>query len=352
MGSAGVVAPQAGEARAAPRARSGAASAAALRGRDPARRACATRRPARPFRSKARSKKPASSSAPSACSCAACATATRCCTCASSTSIRASRSNSRRARACALLGEVRKGFFGAEMVHPRYRVLRGDDPLPQALTPVYPTTAGLSQAMLRKLVERALDAADLADTLPPEIVAPLKLPSFSTASSICTIRRPTRASTALEERTHPAWRRIKFDELLAQQLSMRMHHRQRQSVARAAARAACASCRPSCSPRCRSSSRARSSACCARSARTSPGRIRCSACCRATSAAARPWSRRWPRCRRSKAATRWRSWRRPRSWPSSTTASSRSGWRRSASTSPGSPAALGAQGQARRSSSA
>jgi ATP-dependent DNA helicase RecG len=33
----------------------------------------------------------------------------------------------------------------------------------------------------------------------------------------------------LEERTHPAWRRIKFDELLAQQLSMRLHYRQRRS---------------------------------------------------------------------------------------------------------------------------
>ncbi|MEP6605970.1 MAG: ATP-dependent DNA helicase RecG, partial [Nitrosospira sp.] len=33
----------------------------------------------------------------------------------------------------------------------------------------------------------------------------------------------------LQERTHPAWRRIKFDELLAQQLSMRLHYRQRRS---------------------------------------------------------------------------------------------------------------------------
>ena len=49
----------------------------------------------------------------------------------------------RPARACALFGEVRPGFFGAEMVHPRYRVVRGREPLPESLTPVYPTTAGL-----------------------------------------------------------------------------------------------------------------------------------------------------------------------------------------------------------------
>ena len=49
----------------------------------------------------------------------------------------------RRVRA---FGEVRRGFFGAEMAHPRYRVVGDDDPLPQSLTPIYPTTAGLSQA--------------------------------------------------------------------------------------------------------------------------------------------------------------------------------------------------------------
>jgi len=130
-----------------------------------------------------------------------------------------------------ILGEVRKGFFGAEMVHPRYRVMRGDDPLPRALTPIYPTTAGLPQATLRKLVERSLDAADLSDSLPPEVIAPLKLPSFKQSIAYLHNPPPDARLDALEQRTHPAWRRIKFDELLAQQLSMRMHHRKRQTVA-------------------------------------------------------------------------------------------------------------------------
>ena len=47
-------------------------------------------------------------------------------------------------------GEVRTGFFGGEMAHPRFRVLREETPLPTALTPIYPTTAGLSQAALRR----------------------------------------------------------------------------------------------------------------------------------------------------------------------------------------------------------
>src|SRR5688500_12174165 len=54
-------------------------------------------------------------------------------------------------------GEIRHGFFGAEMVHPRYRVVRGEEPVSKALTPIYPTTAGLTQDTLRRLIERALD---------------------------------------------------------------------------------------------------------------------------------------------------------------------------------------------------
>ena len=50
-------------------------------------------------------------------------------------------------------GDVRGGFFGMEMVHPAVRVVDEDTPLPQALTPVYPSTAGVTQAYLRKSIE-------------------------------------------------------------------------------------------------------------------------------------------------------------------------------------------------------
>ena len=130
-----------------------------------------------------------------------------------------------------VLGELRKGFFGAEMIHPRFRVLRADEPLPQSLTPVYPTTAGLSQVVLRRLVQRTLDAADLSDTLPTEVIGALKLPSFKQSIAYLHNPPPDARLEALDGRTHPAWRRIKFDELLAQQLSMRKHYRQRQTVA-------------------------------------------------------------------------------------------------------------------------
>lgn len=102
-----------------------------------------------------------------------------------------------------VLGELRRGFFGAEMIHPRVRVLRAEEPLPQSLTPVYPTTAGLSQATLRKLVERAFDAADLTDTLPSEVVTALKLPSFKHSVAYLHSPPPDARLEALDARTHP-----------------------------------------------------------------------------------------------------------------------------------------------------
>ena len=61
-----------------------------------------------------------------------------------------------------IFGEIRHGFLGAEMVHPRYRVVGDAEVLPQALTPVYPTTAGVSQNLLRKLIPPALGSVDLS----------------------------------------------------------------------------------------------------------------------------------------------------------------------------------------------
>ncbi len=124
-----------------------------------------------------------------------------------------------------LFGEVRPGFFGAEMVHPRYHLVNAGDAVPEALTPVYSTTAGLSQIQLRRLIDRALAALEaqhqLDDALPESIRGKLALRDF--APSVLTLHRPPpNASLAsLAERTHPAWRRIKFDELLAQQLAMK-----------------------------------------------------------------------------------------------------------------------------------
>jgi ATP-dependent DNA helicase RecG len=125
------------------------------------------------------------------------------------------------------IGEVRMGYYGQEMVHPKCRAVDDDTPLQQNLTPVYPTTAGLSQPILRKLIGNALETLPLSDTLPDALLQRMHLAGF--AASIQLLHNPTPdiAASTLEERSHAAWRRIKFDELLAQQLSMRVHHRER-----------------------------------------------------------------------------------------------------------------------------
>ncbi len=125
-----------------------------------------------------------------------------------------------------LLGEVRPGFFGAEMVHPQFRVVRESTPLPDSLTPVYPAVAALSQYAIRRAVAVALAEADLSDPLP----TPAGLPSFAEALNFLHHPPPDADLAALEVRDSAAWRRLKYDELLAQQLSLRLAARQRQSL--------------------------------------------------------------------------------------------------------------------------
>jgi ATP-dependent DNA helicase RecG len=129
-----------------------------------------------------------------------------------------------------VFGEMRHGFFGAEMVHPRYRIIHGEVPVARSLTPIYPTTAGLTQDALRHLIERALAESDLRDTLPDAVLAALRLPRFREAVRFLHNPASDAAQRDLVERRHPAWQRIKFDELLAQQLSMRLHHQRRRAV--------------------------------------------------------------------------------------------------------------------------
>jgi ATP-dependent DNA helicase RecG len=115
-------------------------------------------------------------------------------------------------------GEVRGGFFGREMVHPAYKPVEPDTPLADRLTPVYPTSAALPQAYLRKAVASALQRAPLQELLPPEVL-PAGVPSLKEALLFLHQPPPQVSTAALEDRSHPAWQRLKFEELLAQQLS-------------------------------------------------------------------------------------------------------------------------------------
>ncbi len=132
-----------------------------------------------------------------------------------------------------ILGEARNGFFGAEMVHPTYRIVQEGEPLAQALTPVYPTTAGLSQKVLRKLIGQVLSQYKhtefFSEALPDVIRTQLQLASFKDSVMLLHQPPPDVSPDSLQARSHPAWQRIKFDEFLSQQLSMRLHYEQRRS---------------------------------------------------------------------------------------------------------------------------
>ncbi len=123
-------------------------------------------------------------------------------------------------------GEVRGGFFGHEVVHPVFKVVGDDTPLATALTPVYPTSAALPQAYLRKAVASALQRAPLQEVVPPHLVKP-GLPSLREALHELHHPSPHASLESLEDRSSPAWQRLKWEELLAQQVSQLMARRER-----------------------------------------------------------------------------------------------------------------------------
>jgi len=125
-------------------------------------------------------------------------------------------------------GEIRGGFMGWTMMHPHTKAAGGE--LPTALTPVYPTVAGLSQPYLRKAVLGGLARADLADTLPSEISIQIGLqPLWNLRQALSFLHHPTPdvSLAQLEDHSHPAWQRLKAEELLAQQLSQLQSRRER-----------------------------------------------------------------------------------------------------------------------------
>lgn len=126
-------------------------------------------------------------------------------------------------------GDLRHGFFGREMVHPTVKIVREDTPLAAALTPIYPTSAGLPQAYLRKAVAGGLSRAPLEEIIPAKFL-PGRLPSLRDALHCLHHPSPNESVAALEDQTHPAWQRLKFEELLAQQLSQLQARMERASL--------------------------------------------------------------------------------------------------------------------------
>ena len=128
-------------------------------------------------------------------------------------------------------GELRGGFAGLTMMHPTVRAAGGA--LPQALTPIYPTVAQLPQPYLRKAVLAGLAQADLSETVPPEVLSEIgHLRLWDLRKSLSFLHQPTHdvSLAQLEDHSHPAWQRLKAEELLAQQLSQLEARRAREHL--------------------------------------------------------------------------------------------------------------------------
>ena len=126
------------------------------------------------------------------------------------------------------LGEIKAGFYGSEMIHPKLKAADGAA-LAESLTPVYPTVSGLSQPVLRRAVQAALNTLDIEEILPAALLERFRLPPLADSLRLLHNPPPEISAHKLADPELPARRRLKFDELLAQQLSKRLAKQRRRS---------------------------------------------------------------------------------------------------------------------------
>ena len=117
-------------------------------------------------------------------------------------------------------GEVRQAGFKLEMAHPEYQLLNTNDPPPleNTLTPTYPSTEGLQQRTLRRLITLALEHADeLPELLPPSA---LRQHQFPTLRECLQLLHNPQGGKLDNGRLGGISTRLIFEELLAHQLGV------------------------------------------------------------------------------------------------------------------------------------
>ncbi len=123
-------------------------------------------------------------------------------------------------------GEVRFGAKSFEMAHPEYTLIdpQNNTALEAGLTPVYPTTEGVHQTLLRNITGQALQRLQRGDMLtefiPAEISERYRMPTLQRALSY--VHRPP-LDAQIDELLagkHPCQQRLAFEELLSHHLSL------------------------------------------------------------------------------------------------------------------------------------
>ena len=119
-------------------------------------------------------------------------------------------------------GQTRKTASGLEMIHPQYQIINPENPAPleAGLTPIYPTTEGLQQGRLRKIVRAALEQQidTIEELLPASIVKELGLVPLT--ESLREIHQPSQKNIVNGHQSL-ARKRLIIEELLANQLALK-----------------------------------------------------------------------------------------------------------------------------------
>ena len=119
-------------------------------------------------------------------------------------------------------GQTRKTQAGLEIIHPEYQIIDPENPAPleQNLTPIYPSTEGLQQVRLRKIVRMAVNdhINSVEELLPNSTIRDFNLISLQDA--LREIHFPTQKDLVYGHE-NSAKKRLIIEELLANQLALK-----------------------------------------------------------------------------------------------------------------------------------
>ncbi len=127
-----------------------------------------------------------------------------------------------------VVGEIKRNRSGRrEMVHPRFKLRSDTDQLPTTLTPIYSTTKGLTQPVIRKAVDQAVRLVGTIETIPEDHLSDMGLLQLSDVVRNLHFPPAHIDIAELSDPTSKTLERVHFDELLAQQLVMRKNYEKR-----------------------------------------------------------------------------------------------------------------------------
>ncbi len=124
-------------------------------------------------------------------------------------------------------GTARHGRTGLQFIHPEYTIFAPEQILPveEYLTPIYPTTDGIGQKLLRNLVKQVLMLLDPIaknlELLPAGLRTTCEFMPLLESLKQIHFPTPECYTKVLNQGYHPAQRQLAFEELLAQHLSLR-----------------------------------------------------------------------------------------------------------------------------------